>query len=418
MLVSIPSLADLQLMGSSVSVREGAEEGQLLVECVRTATALTRLAGEWRDLFQQVGCRNAFLSIEWIESWWRQWGAPHRLLVIAVRNSVGRLVAVAPFYVRRPRLHSWGTRALCFVGNDYVAPDHLNILVDQGHVQSSIKAIVEQVQQLRGEWDYIELSHGQEASPVFSGLCRELQAQGMREKVLHVAGCPYAVLPNSFEAYLGSMGSNLRYNYRRRRRALEREGRLEFVVCKSGPEIREHFDELRVLHGLRFGQKQVRSAFLLPRIQEFHADVVPRLTASGMARLYLLRMEGRTVAALYGFSAGKTFSFYQSGMDPAWSRLSIGLVMMGCAIEEAIGTGHDEFDFLSGEQAYKRQWATHSRNDVSICYFDRRVRSRLAWMRFETIRQLIRVKQEVRWTAQSILGRLRAVEHSDPKPME
>lgn len=418
MLLSIPSMADSRLMGSSVPVREGAEEGQLVVECIRTGIALKRLEGEWRDLFQRVGCRSAFLSMEWIEAWWRLWGAPHRLLIIAVRNRLGRLVAVAPFYVRRPRLHSWGTRALCFVGNDYVAPDHLNILVDQEYGRASIKAIVDQVRRLQGEWDYLELSNGHEASPVFSGLCRELQAQGLRGQVLHVSECPYAALPDSFEAYLGSLGSNHRYNFRRRRRALEREGRVEFVVCESWPTIREHFEELRALHALRFGQKQVQSAFLLPRIQEFHADVLPRLTAAGMARLYVLRVQGRAVAALYGFSVGKTFAFYQSGMDPAWSRLSVGLVMMGCAIEEAIRTGHDEFDFLAGDQAYKRQWAMHSRNDVTICYFDRRVRSRLAAARFETIRQLIRVKQGGRRYARAVRGLFPAGEHADPKSME
>ncbi len=400
------------------SFRSGTASGQLIVQCVRSAAALEQLAGEWRDLFERVSCRNAFLGIEWVESWWRHWGGPHHLLVIGVRNSSGQLVAVAPFYVRRARLRSWGTRALCFLGNDYVAPDHLNILVDQEYVQSSIKAIVEQVQRHRGEWDYIELSNAQAATPVFSELCRELKAHGMRERVLHVAGCPYATLPDSFEAYLGSVGSNLRYNYRRRRRALEREGQLKFVVCDSLPKIREHFEELRVLHGLRFGQKQVRSAFLLPQIQEFHADVLPRLTASGIARLYLLQMQGRTVAALYGFSVGKTFAFYQSGMDPAWSRLSIGLVMMGCAIEEAIHSGHDEFDFLAGDQTYKLQWATHSRNDVTVCYFDRRARSRLGWARFETIQRLIRVKQGARRYARAVSGLFPAGEHADSKPME
>lgn len=54
---------------------------------------------------------------------------------------------------------------------------------------------------------------------------------------------------------------------------------------------------------------------------------------------------GKVIAALSGFSASKRFAFYECGMGPAWSRLSVGLVMMGCGIEEAIRTGHEEFDF-------------------------------------------------------------------------
>jgi len=98
-----------------------------------------------------------------------------------------------------------------------------------------------------------------------------------------------------------------------------------------------------------------------------------------MARLFLLQVGGKAVGALYGFSVGKTFSFYQMGMDPAWQRLSVGPVMMGCTIEEAIRTGHGRFDFLCGDETYKFQWAQDSRRAATHCFFDHRPRSQCAW---------------------------------------
>jgi CelD/BcsL family acetyltransferase involved in cellulose biosynthesis len=342
-----------------------------------------------------------------MESWWHQWGAHHRLLVVTVRNCSGQLVAVAPFYIRRSRLGGLGPRALCFLANDYVGSDHLDLLIDPEYVHSAVETIVRLADQYRAEWDYIELFNSQEASPGFARLCQGFKALGMTERIMNVAGCPYAALPTSFDAYLASVGANLRYNFRRRRRALEREGGVEFVAFKSRPDIQEHYGELLRLHGLRFGQKQMESAFLLPRVQEFHAEALPRLAANGMARLYLLQSKGRAIAALYGFSVGKTFAFYQAGMDPAWSRLSAGLVMMGCAIEEAIRTGHDEFDFLEGDQTYKFQWAAATRRNVSLCFFDRRIRSRWAWSRFSAFHRMIQVKRLVRRYGSLILGLLR-----------
>jgi CelD/BcsL family acetyltransferase involved in cellulose biosynthesis len=80
-------------------------------------------------------------------------------------------------------------------------------------------------------------------------------------------------------------------------------------------------------------------------------------------------------------------------MDPAWSQKSVGLVLMGCAIEEAIRTGHDEYDFLRGDEDYKFMWTTSTRQDTTVCLFDGRVGSQLArphvWVR-EHVRQLIR----------------------------
>ena len=107
-------------------------------------------------------------------------------------------------------------------------------------------------------------------------------------------------------------------------------------------------------------------------------EALQQLEAGGMAHVFVLESKGKAIAALYGFSVGKTFTFYQCGMDPAWSRLSVGLVMMGCALEEAIRTGHDEFDFLRGDEAYKFQWTKKARRGITVRFFDRRIRSQWA----------------------------------------
>jgi CelD/BcsL family acetyltransferase involved in cellulose biosynthesis len=120
------------------------------------------------------------------------------------------------------------------------------------------------------------------------------------------------------------------------------------------------------------------------------------MAAAGLARVFALKAGSHTIAALYGFSAGKTFSFYQSGMDPAWARLSVGLVLVGCSIKEAIRHGHDTFDFLRGDESYKFQWATQSRQPVTVCFFDRRVRSRWVRWQFGILDRLARAKRVVR----------------------
>jgi CelD/BcsL family acetyltransferase involved in cellulose biosynthesis len=203
-------------------------------------------------------------------------------------------------------------------------------------------------------------------------------------------------LPQSFEGFLSTVGSNLRYNFRRRLRALEREGRLEFQTAREWPSILPAYNALTGLHGIRFRQKRESSDFLIDRVQSFHMDALHEMAAGGMAWVNLLKVNEKPVAALYGFSTGKRFSFYQSGMDPAWSRLSAGLVLLGLSIQEAIRTGHEEFDLLEGDQEYKRQWASHHRSIATQCFFDRRTKSRLAWAHVWTIRELKKIKARFR----------------------
>jgi hypothetical protein len=54
-------------------------------------------------------------------------------------------------------------------------------------------------------------------------------------------------------------------------------------------------------------------------------------------RLYLLGVDGRTIA-LYRFFVAGRFSFYQSGMDPAWAKANAGMIMLRCSIEHTIET--------------------------------------------------------------------------------
>ena len=370
--------------------------GNVSATCVTTVSTLEQLSPDWKELYQRIGCRNPFLSVEWMTAWWRHWSDLNRLLIIAVRNSLGRLVAVAPFYIRRSRLGGWGPRALCFVGtHELIGAYHLNLLVDPEYEPLAIEAIVNLVKQHRAEWDYVELSLSDKTSPALGRLCDLLRCIGLSEKVIQTqtALCPYVELPSSFEEYLKSIGRNIRYNFRRRRRALEREG-VEFVALREASELHEKFDELFHLHRLRFEHKQEHSSFLKPGVYEFHVDAMSRLAEARMAMLFLLQVRGKAIAALYGFSTGKTFSFYQAGMDPAWSRLSVGLVMMGCSIEEAIRSGHEEYDFLCGTNPYKLQWANKVRHDVMTCLFDCRARSQWARLRIGLIDRLRALKRQ------------------------
>jgi len=68
--------------------------------------------------------------------------------------------------------------------------------------------------------------------------------------------------------------------------------------------------------------------------------------------------------------------------------------MMGCSIEEAIRSGHEEYDFLCGTNPYKLQWANKVRHDVMTCLFDCRARSQWARLRIGLIDRLRALKRQ------------------------
>jgi CelD/BcsL family acetyltransferase involved in cellulose biosynthesis len=342
---------------------------------IATAAELARLAPEWRDLFQRANPENIFVSFDWMAAWWKHF-AKGQLAVIAVRDAAGRLIAVAPFYISRSH-GSLGARRLGFLADDHVGSDYLNILAAAGVAEAAAEEIARTLFAQHRLWDYIELRDTAD-SPLRAALTAALRNRGMRVIESNPRACRYIPLPPTFEKYLSGISASLRANYRRRWRALEGEHQAECVAISDAVELERHFPELIALHRKRFAQHTAQSAFLKPGIPEFHAEAMRALAAQGFVRLFLLKARGEAVAALYGFSVGRTFQFYQCGMHPGWIRYGLGQVLIGNAIKQTIADGHTTFDFLRGEESYKAQWADCARENTTLRFFDQRPASVVA----------------------------------------
>jgi len=114
--------------------------------------------------------------------------------------------------------------------------------------------------------------------------------------------------------------------------------------------------------------------------------ISPKLVEAGrhpnieiLATSDLLRLDGRPAAAVYGLRYGPTFSFYQSGFDPALARHSVGLVALGLSIREAIAEGATEYDLLHGREPYKFLWARRTRDLGRIDLFPPTLGGRWRW---------------------------------------
>jgi CelD/BcsL family acetyltransferase involved in cellulose biosynthesis len=91
-------------------------------------------------------------------------------------------------------------------------------------------------------------------------------------------------------------------------------------------------------------------------LKKFHLDAAEALTQAGHLRLTVLETGGQTVGVLYGMQVGGTRFFYQCGFDPEHKALSPGTLLVATAIRHSIDEGCTRFDFLRGDEAYKRRW--------------------------------------------------------------
>ncbi len=379
-------------------------------EWIASSAAFARLGAEWSGLFQRANQDNVFLTFEWMSTWWKHFGKG-QLAVIAVRDETGRLVAVAPFYIARS-LAGVGARRLGFLADEHVGSDYLNILADPAFEDLAVHEIVRTLFAHQRLWDYIELRDTAE-SPLAAAFSVRLESRGLCASHATRRVCHYIPLPPTFEKFLAGLSTSLRCNYKRRWRILQREHQAECLTVSSAAGIERHFPSLIALHRMRFEQRSEESAFLAPGVPEFHAEAMRALASQGMARLILLQAGGETVSAIYGFSVGKTFQFYQCGMHTGWMRQGVGQVLIGHAIEQALTAGHTTFDFLRGDESYKTQWAEQWREIVTLRFFDHRPASVMAHGRLRATAAVRGAARQFRALIRSRAGRLISPPHPE-----
>ena len=81
----------------------------------------------------------------------------------------------------------------------------------------------------------------------------------------------------------------------------------------------------------------------------------------GWLRLHLLTIDGTIRAVLYCFAYGGRTFYYLGGFAPDMGKYSLGTLLTGRAIRQAIEEGCAEFDFLRGDEPYKYKLAARYR---------------------------------------------------------
>jgi CelD/BcsL family acetyltransferase involved in cellulose biosynthesis len=113
-------------------------------------------------------------------------------------------------------------------------------------------------------------------------------------------------------------------------------------------------------HAKRWRKRGLPGAFVGARSKAFHRDWAQTAAKAGWLRLGLLTVAGQPAGAIYAMAMGRATYFYQSGFVPGHSSLSPGTLLVAHTIREAIAEGRPTFDFMRGDEPYKRRWKPQS----------------------------------------------------------
>jgi len=366
-----------------------------VIQCVEDPSSFTDLREEWDELLAASPVDCLFLTWEWLHTWWKHLAGRRQLCLRLVRY--GReLEAIAPLAIRPPAVRRLlPFRAFEFLGTGTVGSDYLDVIVRGGRDKPALDALAAALAMTR-----LTLEFGQvrRSFSFVAELAYRLAAQGWSGSEAPITVCPVVDLAgHSWESYLASLGSAHRYNFQRRLRNLEKrfDTRLELVHTEA--ERRGALDALVALHTHRWDERGGSEAFGSPALLLFHDEVSQLALRRGWLRLFVLRLDGKPAAVLYGYRYGRTFYFYQSGFDPSFAKESVGLVAMGLTIRHAIEEGAAEYDLLHGAEPYKFHWMPQVRELTRLELFPPGTRGAVC-------RRIVAASGRVRRTARHLLG--------------
>lgn len=276
---------------------------------------------EWRDLVAHSAVATPFQTPEWAETWLKWYGRGQRPFALEVREGKD-LVGLYPLVQGRS---PWRPiRPLGTGPSDYLHP--LALTGREAEVAREVR------NWLKSRNGLIDLHQIREDMPLGS------DSGGLEQAV-----CLVLDLPSTYDAYLKTLGKSLRYD-------AKRLDKLP-VEITTGREVEVFLD----LHTRRWRKRGLPGAFL-GRAAGFHREWTTIAEREGWLRMTILRHEGNAVGALYGMVLNETSYYYQAGFDPEAKAISPGTLLVAHAIRTAIEEGRTAFDFMRGDEPYKRRW--------------------------------------------------------------
>ena len=311
-----------------------------MIALLDTDAALFALHQEWTALWSRVPDASPFAHPAWLLPWWRQFGTGAPL--VATERMDGRLVAVLPMYALDGRALPIGA------GNT----DQHDILAEPGRDPMPLLDAV----RARGPCELLEVPPHARLRAV-PGAWSESSP------------CPVMTLPATVDGLPATVPARTLRKLRMNRNRAARLGGVK-VVAATAETVPAMLDDLMRLHQSRWVGQGEAGSFADPLITAFHRESAPLLLAAGVLRLQALQVDGATAAVIYALTPVQgRILFYLSGFDAAFGDISPGSLLLAAMLEQAIGEGRAEADFLRGTESYKYAWGAVDRLN-GCCRFD------------------------------------------------
>lgn len=302
------------------------------------------IESEWERILPDTFANTIFVTPWWQKVWWKHFGQSANLQILSVRHDYD-IIGIAPLMLN--------DGVLSFLGDTDLF-DYHDFLVINGRESEFYNALCEYIVEM--DWQSMELKSLREGSPTLEHIKTLAEAKGYKVEIEHEDVSPFVTLPPTWDDHVATLRKKDRHELRRKLRRLDRDSEAKQYACDVPAD---HMDEFFTL--MR-ASRDDKDDFLTPEREEFFKKLAVELSSRDQFKLYFLEVDDVRVASCICFDYAGKYLLYNSGYNPEYSPLSVGLLNKALCLKDAIEEGRETFDFLRGDERYKYDLGGHDQS--------------------------------------------------------
>ena len=337
-------------------------EGNLQIRVITDAEEFRSLRKTWDSLLAGNSDNNAYLTWEWLFTWWQHYGQGKKLCILVIEDG-NHIIGIIPLMQAGYGKLPFRIDVLENIGSmdpDYsgaILPERQDecLAVFLSYLEENLGDTVFRMSRLVEGTEFLSVI--KEISPLVRSLSINLRT---------MTTSPYIPLPSTWADYLQSLGSKTRNTLRRKLKQLKKEHVVDYQRYRTGEDLRDKVQCLFRLQQMAWQSRGLNGSFTDAAMSDFNIDIARLFSERGWLNLSFITVDGVVASAVYGYEYADTFYYGPTGFHPDYARYSLGHLHILSLIEEAIKAGHKEFDFLIGAEEYKYRWQAIDRGNLQI----------------------------------------------------
>jgi len=293
----------------------------------------------WNEFQKIVPPSNIFLTFEWFNALLHSQTKLPKLNIMILQNKETGIEGIAPLIQRGETITFLGDSNTC---------DYQDFLVDPHKYSVFFSHLINYL--IEKNWEKLcfqDIPEHSKTLTIFVDLCKQ---NNWDINILEQNICPEIKLTNSWEKYLLNLSKKQRHEAHRKINNLMKTKNYSWEILQ-GEKINE--GSLETFLNLAKKSSPEKKIFFSSSYINLFKQIFQNLKIDSILNLSFLKIDGIPVSSNIMFDYQNKRMLYNSGFNPEFKNLSVGIINTYFCIKDAIEKKFDSFDFLKGNEDYK-----------------------------------------------------------------